>query len=388
MDPQDFSSSAPGRVVRTHRGYWSFVPNPLPPDIVWGEELVAALSGADRALGELAGLGRTLPDPSLLVRPFARREAVLSSRIEGTQASLSDLYVYEATQLALFQPPLDVREVHNYVNALEYGLQRLDTLPVSLRLMRETHARLLEGVRGEHNTPGEFRKSQNWIGPPGSTLEQALFVPPSYEDMLEALVDLERYLHAPTILPPLVRLGLIHYQFEAIHPFLDGNGRIGRLLIALLLGAWGLMPRPLLYMSAYFEANREAYYDLLLRVSRQGAWDEWLLFFLRGVDSQARDGLHRAERLATLRERYRQQMQSERTAARLLRAVDLLFARPALTVRDVESALGVGFATARRYVRRLEESGILREITGRSRDRVYQADEVLAAIEAPQANQQ
>ena len=242
MDPQDFRSHAAGRVIRAPAGYWAFVPNSLPPAFEWSQELVSALSSADRALGEFAGLGRSLPDPSLFVRPFVRREAVLSSRIEGTQASLSDVYAYEATQSAFFRSSLDVQEVHNNVRALECSLERLDTLPVSLRLIREAHARLLEGVRGDHLTPGEFRKSQNWIGPPGSTLDSAVFVPPPCEEMHTTLGDLERYLHSPGNLPPLMRLGFIHYQFEAIHPFLDGNGRIGRLLISLLLVAWGLMP--------------------------------------------------------------------------------------------------------------------------------------------------
>ena len=383
MNPQEFCTSSPGRVVRAPTGYWTFVPDPLPPRFPWTPELVTTLSEADRALGELAGLGRSLPNPHLLIRPFVRREAVLSSRIEGTQASLSDLYAYEAVQLALFEPSSDVREVHNYVRALEHGLERLGTLPISLRLTREIHARLMEGVRGEHQTPGEFRRSQNWIGPPGCTLSEATFVPPPPAEMHEALEAFERFLYAPASLPPLVRLGLIHYQFEAIHPFLDGNGRIGRLLVTLLLCAWSLMPEPLLYMSAYFEAHRQAYYDLLLRVSREGAWEEWLVFFLQGVAAQARDGVGRSEQLQDLRERYRQQVQVERAAARLLQVVDLLFARPVLTVRDVETALDVNFSTAQRYVNRLEEIELVREITGRARNRVYRADEILRTLEGP-----
>lgn len=383
MNPQDFHKSSPGRVLRTPAGYWAFVPNPLPPTLSWTAELVTVLSEADRALGELAGLGRSLSNPHLLIRPLVRREAVLSSRIEGTQASLSDLYAYEAAQLPLFEPPSDVREVYNYVRALEYGLERLRTLPLSLRLIREIHARLMEGVRGEHQTPGEFRRSQNWVGPPGCTLNEATFVPPPLAEMRKALDAFERFLYAPSPLPPLVRLGLIHYQFEAIHPFLDGNGRIGRLLITLLLCAWNLMPEPLLYMSAYFEAHRQTYYDLLLMVSRDGAWQDWLIFFLQGVAAQARDGVTRSERLQDLREQYRQQVQAERAAARLLQAVDLLFARPVVTVRDVETALGVNFSTAQRYVNQLEKAGLLREITGQARNRVYCADEILRMLEEP-----
>lgn len=383
MDPVAFRNSPAGQVIRTASGYWAFVPAPLPPELPWTSDLVAKLSEADRALGELSGLGQSLPNPYLLIRPFVRREAVLSSRIEGTQASLSDLYTYEAVQLALFEQASDVREVYNYVRALEYGLDRLRTLPLGLRLIREIHARLMEGVRGEHQTPGEFRRSQNWIGPPGCTLNEAPFIPPPVPEMHEALDAFEKFLHTPSPLPPLVRLGLIHYQFEAIHPFLDGNGRVGRLLITLLLCAWGLLPQPLLYLSAYFEAHRQRYYDLLLAVSQRGSWEEWLGFFLQGIAEQARDAVTRARRLQDLRERYREQFQTARAAARLLQVVDLLFAQPVLTVNQVASALAVNFSTAQRYVKQLEDAGLLDEITGRGRNRVYRADEVLRAIEEP-----
>jgi Fic family protein len=241
----------------------------------------------------------------------------------------------------------------------------------------------MEGVRGERGTPGEFRRSQNWIGPPGCTLEEAPFVPPPVHEMKEALNALEKYLHAPSDLPPLAWLGLLHYQFEAIHPFLDGNGRIGRLLLALLLCMGDLLPEPLLYLSAFFEAHRQAYYDLLLAVSREGAWEAWLTFFLRGVATQAQDAIARSRRLQDLRERYRERFQTARAAGRLLQTVDLLFARPVLTMPQVAEALGVNYATASRYINRLEDAGILREITGQARNRVYRAGEVLAAIEEP-----
>jgi Fic family protein len=383
MDPEMFRNSPAGRPVKAIGGYWAFMPNPLPPALTWTPELVAVLSEADRALGELAGLGRSLLNPHLLIRPFVRREAVLSSRIEGTQASLFDLYAYEAVQLTIFEPPPDVREVYNYVQALEYGLERLRTLPLSLRLTREIHAQLMEGARGEHQTPGEFRRSQNWIGPPGCTLNDSPFVPPPVPEMHEALDAFEEFLHTPSTLPPLVRLGLIHYQFEAIHPFLDGNGRIGRLLITLLLCAWDLLPEPLLYLSAYFEAHRQAYYDLLLAVSQKGAWEDWLSFFLCGVADQARDAVARAGRLQDLRERYREQFQTARAAARLLQVVDLLFAQPLLTISQVAKALDVSFPAARQYVNQLEQAGMLQEITGQARNRVYRADDVLRTIEEP-----
>lgn len=382
MDPSKFQASTSGKVVRQPHGYWAFLPAPLPPALTFSPSLVTALSAADRALGELRGLGGALANPHLLIRPLARREAVLSSRIEGTRASLDDLLAYEATQLSFLEPGSDVREVHNYVRALEYGLERINTLPVSLRLIRELHARLMEGVRGDIWTPGDFRRSQNWIGPAGSTLETALYVPPPVEEMLAALGVLENFIHAPSDLPPLIRLGLIHYQFEAIHPFLDGNGRVGRLLIALLLSAWQLLPQPLLYLSAYFESNRRDYYDLLLAVSQRAAWEEWLLYFLEGIKQQCLDAVDRISRLQALRARYQAKVQTRRAPARLLRVIDLLFAQPVLTARQVESTLEINFPSAQRLIDQLVQAGLLREITGGRRNRVYRADEVLKILES------
>ena len=382
MDPSKFQASTSGKVVRLPQGYWAFVPAALPPALTFSPSLVAALSDADRALGELKGLGGTLANPHLLIRPLARREAVLSSRIEGTRASLDDLLAYEATQHSFLETGSDVREVHNYVRALEYGLERIHTLPISQRLIREMHARLMEGVRGEIWTPGEFRRSQNWIGPAGSTLETAPYVPPPVDDMLAALSALENFIHAPSDLPSLLRLGLIHYQFEAIHPFLDGNGRVGRLLVALLLSAWQLLPQPLLYLSAYFESNRRDYYDLLLAVSQRAAWEDWLLYFLEGVKQQSLDAVNRIDRLQALRVQYQAQIHARRAPARLLRVVDLLFAQPVLTTRQVESALGINFPGAQRLIDQFVQAGLLREITGGRRNRVYRADEILKILES------
>jgi len=382
MDPSKFQASTSGKVIRLPQGYWAFVPAALPPALTFSPSLVAALSDADRALGELKGLGGTLANPHLLIRPLARREAVLSSRIEGTRASLDDLLAYEATQLSFLETGSDVREVHNYVRALEYGLERIHTLPISQRLIREMHARLMEGVRGDVWTPGEFRRSQNWIGPAGSTLETAPYVPPPVDEMMAALSALENFIHAPSDLPPLLRLGLIHYQFEAIHPFLDGNGRVGRLLIALLLSAWQLLPQPLLYLSAYFESNRRDYYDLLLAVSQRAAWDDWLLYFLEGVKQQSLDAVNRIDRLQALRVQYQAQIQARRAPARLLRVVDLLFAQPVITTRQVETALETNFLGAQRLIDQLIQAGMLREITGGRRNRVYRADEILKILES------
>ncbi len=380
MKPEDFQTSTAGKVIRTPRGYWTFIPNSLSPTIRWSSSLISSVGAAERALGRLDSLANTLPSPHILVRPFIRREAVLSSRIEGTRASLNDVYVYEAAQLSYLEPTTDVREVHNYVKALDFGLERLRSLPVSLRLMREIHAELLEGVRGEHLTPGEFRRSQNWIGPPGSTLETARFVPPPVEEMHTSLDGLEKIIHASSDLPPLVRAALIHYQFEAIHPFLDGNGRIGRLLVILLLIEWGLLAQPWLYLSAYFEDHRSAYYDHLLALSQRGEWEKWLAFFLEGIRDQSEDAILRIEHLQLLREAFQMLLQDERAADRLMQAVDVLFERPILSIRQLEAAMGVPYRSAQRTIEKLEQIGIVREATGRARNRLYQADAILRAL--------
>jgi Fic family protein len=363
------------------------VPDPLPPELNYGPPLVRALSEADRALGELAGLGRTLPNPYLLSRPFLRREAVLSSRIEGTQASLVDLYAFE------IEPPLfgvpsearrdDVQEVQNYVRALEHGMKRLEDLPISQRLLREMHVLLMEGVRGQHRDPGEFRRIQNWIGPPGAEVGEATFVPPPPTEIPVASSALEHYVHERTGQPPLVDIALVHYQFETIHPYLDGNGRIGRLLITLMLIERDLLPEPLLYLSAYFERHRGAYYDHLLAVSQRGAWEEWLIFFLTGVTTEARDAARRAGRLFELRETYRERFQREGARASLLATVDHLFARPVTDINQTARALGFTFEAARRLVNSLEAEGVLEEITGRRRNRVYAATEVMRLLQGP-----
>lgn len=386
MKPEDFDPNASGKVYRVKTGYYTFIPNGLPPALTWSDNLAQALSRADLALGELAGLGRALANPYLLTMPFVRREAVLSSRIEGTRATLTDLYAYEAVQLSLFGDELlsDVREVHNYVQALEHGLQRLDTLPISLRLIRELHERLMVGTRGQERTPGQFRRSQNWIGPPGSTLTTAVYVPPPVTEMLDALADLERFIHEPTSLPMLIRLAIIHYQFEAIHPFLDGNGRVGRLLIALLLAAWRVLSQPLLYLSAYFEQNRQEYYRQLLNVSQQGDWQAWLEFFLNGVYEQAHDALIRIRRLQALQTQYQQHVaEQKRMPASLVRLINLLFEQPIFTINQMVERLDVSYHTIRRHIAVLENKGLIEEMTHSHRNRVYCAREILAAIDSP-----
>ncbi len=366
--------------------YWAFVPNPLPPLLPMDSELALALAEAAYAMGELAALGRALSNPHLLMGPFLRREAVLSSQIEGTQTGIPQLYAYEAGQIPLpgmepAPPEADAREVLNYVHALEHGLRRLETLPVSLRLTRELHQRLLVGVRGEKATPGEFRRWQNCIGWPGCSLAEADYVPPPVSEMLGALDALERYLHADDLENhPLVRLALTHYQFEAIHPFLDGNGRIGRLLISLLLVDWKLLPLPLLYLSGYFQRHRQQYTDLLLAVSERGAWREWVLFFLRGAVEQSRDAGTRAKRLQDLQAEWHRQVARARASALLARLVDSLFASPVLTIPQAKQLLGVTYVSAQRSVEKLVDAGILQQMGEASYGKSYAAGEILRAI--------
>lgn len=383
MNPQDFVSTSTGQVIRSLKEYWAFIPAPLSPTLNWTAQLVSLVGEAERALAELATIGKSFPAPHVLTSSFIRQEAVMSSRIEGTQATLEEIYQYEAGVPAT-QPRSDAREVHNYVTALDYGLSRLSTLPVSLRFIRELHQHLMEGMRGELWTPGEFRRSQNWIGPAGSTLQSAPYVPPPVEEMMESLNQLERYIHEPSDIPPIARVGLIHYQFEAIHPFLDGNGRVGRLLIVLLLCQWELLPQPLLYLSNYFERYRGEYYARLLAISQQGKWEEWLTFFLTGVRDQSREATIRVQRLQSIRENYYLKFAGERKTTQLQQLVDFLIGHPIVTVSQVQTALKVrDFKTAQRYIAKLENVRILTEITGKSRNRLFRANEILKAIEEP-----
>ncbi len=378
VEPGEFRAPAAGKVIQSRAGYTAFVPAPLPPALDYSAELVLTLSRADAALSELSGLGRHLPNPHLLIAPYVRREAVLSSRIEGTRATLSDLLMEEVGAHAANGDPEDVREVRNYVAALEYGLERLESLPLSLRLVRELRERLMKGVRGERATPGEFRRSQNWIGPPGSTLETAPYVPPPPDEMQEALSTWEKFLHERNQLPELIQCALIYEQFEAIHPFLDGNGRVGRLLIPLFLIERGRLSQPLLYLSAYIEAHRHEYYDRLQTVRTDGDWNGWLLFFLAGVIETAWQGVKQAGSLMDLREKFRAQLRNKPRALLLL---DELFVNPYLTVARTVHLLKVSDPTARQAVQLLEKCGMLEEVTGREWGRLYLARPILNAIE-------
>lgn len=381
MNPKDYNNSDAGQPVRTLQGYWAFTPNTLPPNINWSSALVSALSKAERALARLDSVGGNFASECLATRAFVRREAVLSSTIEGTRATLEDLFKYEAVQMSFLESHSDAKEVYNYARALEYGIKRLESLPISLRLIKEIHGKLMEDVIGERATAGEFRHSQNWIGPAGSTLDNAPYVPPTVSNMQVSLDQLEKFVHTDSEIPALVRIGLVHYQFEAIHPFIDGNGRVGRLLIALLMQDWQLLSEPALYFSAYFEAQRQDYYDGLLAVSQEGDWEGWLLYFLEGVRRQSLEATARQEELAVLRKELMARVQGERSFRSLAAVIEFLLGNPITSVRQVQIGIKVNsFKSAQRSVQKLESLGTVREITGRARGRLYQADEILEVI--------
>ena len=370
----------PGRLVQMPEGYSTFIPDPLPPEIEWTPRIVAALSDADRAIGRLAGEGRRLPNPHVLMRPFVAREAVLSSRIEGTKATLGELLAAEAGAV-VDRSPEDLREVANYVVALEYGMGELSEKRLSVGLLQETHAKLMTGVRGGQAQPGRIRDVQNWIGIPGSTPHTALYVPPPPSELKGLLDSLEGFL-AQTALPPLVQIALGHYQFEAIHPFSDGNGRVGRVLITLYLFSRGVLPSPLLYLSAFFEATQAEYYARLHAVSEHSDWENWILYFVNGVARQSEDALDRAARILELLDQWRLRVAGlgSNTPARLL---DLLAGNPFVTAAGVSEQLGVARTTAARAIARLADLGILRQTDDRLRDRAYCARAVLDVLEEP-----
>ncbi|WP_267968210.1 Fic family protein [Myxococcus stipitatus] len=368
-----------GRYVQQHSGYRAFIPAPLPPapGVRLDGELTALLSEADRALGRLDGVSSILPNPDLFVAMYVRYEAVLSSQIEGTQSTLEDVLEFEM-DAAGARRVKDAEEVVNYVQAMNYGLERLPSLPLSLRLLREIHERLMRGVRGSERNPGDFRTSQNWIGPEGCTLASATFVPPPPYEMLEALANLETFLHQPGNLPALIHCGLAHAQFETIHPFLDGNGRVGRLLITLLLCERRILERPLLYLSVYLKQHRAEYYDRLTAIRSDGDWEGWLRFFLRGVAEVSVSSTATARAILKLREDSRQLLAQSAQAVRLL---DFLFAKPVTSVRATEEYLGCSYVTASSVIEQLVDVGLLREMTGQKRNRLYRYEPYLALFE-------
>jgi Fic family protein len=362
-----------GAYTRQPGGFDAFIPKRLPPDppIDFDQELVALLSRADLAVGRLDGEVRNLPNPDLFVAMYVRQEAVLSSQIEGTQSTLEDLLAVEL-DADLAEVTRDVDEIVNYVAAINFGLTRLEQLPLSLRLIREIHAELLRGVRGAARAPGEFRRTQNFIARAGvRAIEEATFVPPPVPDMNLALGDLELFMHAPGDLPILVHVGLCHAQFETIHPFMDGNGRVGRLLITFLLVHRNVLHRPLLYLSLYLKRHRDEYYDRLMAIRDRGDWEGWLRFFLRGVAETAEQATVRARAIVGLHEAQRRSVQEAGLPVNALRVLDVLYRRPLVNVNLVRAEIGVSFATANNLVESLRELGIVDEVTGRRRDRIF-----------------
>ena len=381
MRPDAFSSTDRGRVRKTPEGYWAFFPTEASRRLAFSDEVIKLLDEATGAVHRLGGVGRLVPNPHLLIGPHLRLEAVLSSRIEGTKTDVDQLLLFEAGKVPSREAADDATEVTNYILAMEHGLTRVrDGFPISVRLFREMHELLLQGARGQHRRPGELRKSPVWIG--GSTLDDAVFVPPPPEEMREALGDLEKFLHE-TDLPLLAQLAVAHYQFEVIHPFLDGNGRIGRLMIPLMLVLRDALPQPLLYLSAFFEQHRSEYYDHLLITSQKGDLMPWIAFFLRGVRQQARDSEERTVRLVELQHQMRNQLLEEGRPNSVIRLAELLFAVPLVTAARVETLIGITRPTAQSALNALVERGDLSEITGRPRGRIYRADAIFDAVYGP-----
>ena len=377
MRPEEFGPGSPGRLVRTEHGVWAYVPGVLPPELALDWAIVRMLGEAERAAGELAGFWRGRAEAGLVTPLLVRREAVASSRIEGMRAGLTEVLLFEVSGREVG----DVREVANCVAALEHGIAQVGNVPVSLWMIRQLHGMLMDGMDEGHKRPGAFRTEQAFIGSEvGRGIEHARFVPPPAIELPHVLNDLERFVRSESELPFLVRMALIHYQFEAIHPFGDGNGRVGRLLVLLFLAERGLLPQPLLYLSAYFERTRSTYYDLLLRVSTHGDWIGWITYFLEGVRVQAANATELADRLLGLQARYRTALQSARRTANSLALVDHLFVNPIVSASSVQRALGISAPTALATIRILEREGMVREVTGRKWGMAFQADEILELV--------
>jgi Fic family protein len=378
MDVAQFTNVAAGRCLRTPGGYYAFIPNPLPPHINYDASLALLLSQSDAALSELSGLGRYLPNPDLLIAPYVKREAVASSRIEGTQADLSDLLIDEIEPKRT-PPGSDVLEIRNYVAAMNRGIELLNEKPLAGRLIRELHAVLMTNVRGQEKTPGEFRRSQNWIGPPGSTIETATYVPPPPgPDLHECLKHWENFLNQKDALPELIQCALIHEHFEAIHPFLDGNGRIGRLLVTLFLIERGRLSRPLLYISSYIEQTKSLYYNGLQRIRTQGDWYGWLTYFLKAVRDTARSAVEQSRTLLSIRDDYRTRLAQNHRDVALL---EQLFINPYTTTARCVEQLGVSPPTANKCIMSLVRIGMLSEVTGREWGRYWVAAPILNAVQ-------
>jgi Fic family protein len=382
LNHEEFKNSPAGKCVQTVEGYWTFVPNPLPPPVSYDDRLIYLLSEVDELLRELSEVGKVFPNPDFLVCNFIRREAISSSRIEGVQVSLRDLLFYEATE---FREPKgqDVREVRNYIRAMEYGIARLDEIPASVKLICEIHKVLLEDEKDEQKTHGELRRTQNWIGPPGCSLDDTLYVPPSVEDMKEALGAWEKYLNSHSHQLPLIPCALMHYQFEAIRPFFKGNGRIGRLLITFFLCERGYLVQPLLCPSVFFERFKDEYCSKLLMVSKKGDWPGWIKFFLRGVAVQSKEAISCARNSLKLRSEYQEKLEmAKKVPHSAHRLVEEIFINPVISISNLSRKWNRPFNSVKRGVLKLVEIGVLEETTGRKRNKLFVASKLIRLLTA------
>lgn len=375
-----------GQYIKQLQGYKAFIPEPLPPknpELSIDDELQDYLSEADISLGRLDGSIQMLPNPDLFIEMYVKKEAVISSQIEGTQSSLSQLLKKES-EVNDPDTPSDVNEVSNYVKAMHRGLELLNDLPVSVRLVKEIHKELLRDVRGQEKNPGELRKSQNWIGSEGRDIRHATFVPPPEHEMVKALSDWEKFLHQNDHIPVLVKIGMAHAQFETIHPFLDGNGRVGRLLITLLLCEWDKLQEPVLYLSHFFKQHRQEYYELLQNVRDLGDWESWIKFFVRGVSEVSGQATDTSREIVSLREKHRGLIVEEfgNVAGNGLKVLERLFLKPYITVKQIESLTGVTFSAANNLMGKFENVGVLTEITGQKRNRQYEYSDYLNLFSA------
>lgn len=364
--------SRSGKYIKQATGYKAYIPSPLPPNptVTIDSDMQQLLSKADMALARLDGMGYILPNVNLFIAMYVKKEALLSSQIEGTQASLEDLFQFESG--SEIENVNDVEEVVNYVKALNYGIERLDTLPMSLRLIKEIHEILMQGVRGFDKTPGEIKKTQNWIGPPGSTLKDATFVPPPPHECLKAMGDLELYMHQSDTLPSLIDCALVHYQFETIHPFLDGNGRLGRLIITFYLYWKGVLNKPLLYLSYFFKKNRQEYYDRLNLVRGKGDFEQWIEFFLKGVVETAESAVETAKAILELQNNHRNLLWQKKISSPLAVGIlEKLFYKPLITIKEISISFEISYQAASTLISQIEAIGILKEITGQKRNKRY-----------------
>ncbi len=378
MEPEGFNQIA-GTVSMASKGvYYTFNPNFLPAKIKFDEPLISILSEASMNLGNLNGLGFLLPNPHIFIMPYLKKEAVWSSRIEGTRTSLSEVFLFEAKDEK--EMNFDLQEVINHINATEYALNKIKTQELNLELILELHKILLKGVRGLQKEPGQIRTTQNWIGKPDSAINDATFVPPEPAKVKALLENLFAYLNAEDNTPPLVKIGIAHYQFEAIHPFRDGNGRIGRLLITFYLCKKNILLLPLLYISGYFEKNRDAYYDLLLDVSKKGAYDEWLKFFLKAVIAQSKDAIERATKLEKYSKECKEKL-LDKSNTNALKLFENLLGNPYITIPNAKKILKKEYPTAKRAIQKLIEAGILKEITGKQRNTIFVAEKIKQILE-------